>query len=75
MQAPWLIDFVFGRTCCSDKAGSLTHSAIREIHKGTPQAPPQAPLFVYLFWPCPQHAEDPRPGTEPTPQQQPELLQ
>ena len=26
-------------------------------------------IFVYLFWPCPPHAEVPGPGIEPTPQQ------
>ena len=26
-------------------------------------------LFIYLFWPHPQHAEVPKPGTEPAPPQ------
>ena len=25
--------------------------------------------FLIIFWPCPEHVEVPRPGTEPTPQQ------
>ena len=33
------------------------------------------PPFFLFCWPCPWLAEVPRPGTEPTPQQQPEMLQ
>ena len=32
-------------------------------------------FFFFFFWPCPLHAEVPRPGTEPEPQQWPRLLQ
>ena len=31
-------------------------------------------LILYFFWLCPWHVEIPRPGTEPAPQQRPELL-
>ena len=32
-------------------------------------------LLLFLFWLCSQHVDVPRPGTEPTPQHRPKLLQ
>ena len=32
-------------------------------------------FLLFIFWPCPQHVQVPRPGIEPMPQQQPEPLQ
>ena len=32
-------------------------------------------MLIFHLWPCPQHVEVPRPGTEPVPQQQPKPQQ
>ena len=70
-------------TSCSN-TGSLTHCARPKIQPVLPQrqdgslthcATVETPFFFFLFRPCLQHEEVPRPSIEATPQQQPKCLQ